>query len=252
MLKWKNCNELGSLCRNDLKLLDVSVGVCVVILFSWLFYRSIWAVPFMVLPGAGYLYLAMLGRRRRRHREQREQFRECILSVSASLRAGYAVANAFVESKQDMRMLYGDNSYVVRELKLLEQGLKNRETLEGLLGEWGARSEISEVGEFADVLAIGKRSGGSIPEIIGATCELISRRVMLEEELETLLANKRLEQQVMNLMPFVIVLYLEWSNPGYFDMLYDGYVGRFIMTGCMVAYIFAYLLSQRILQKIYD
>ena len=118
--------------------------------------------------------------------------------------------------------------------------------------DWGARSEISEIGEFADVLAIGKRSGGSIPEIIDATSDMISRRVLLEEELETLLANKILEQRIMNLMPFVLVLYLEWSSPGYFDMLYEGYVGRLIMTGCLFAYVFAYWLSGYILQKIYD
>ncbi len=249
---WKNCNELVSLCRSDLRAVDVCVGIGVMVLFSWFFYRSFWVMPIMALPGGGYLYLAMLGRRRKRHREEREQFKECILSVNASIRAGYAVANAFVESRQDMRMLYGDNSYVVKELQLLELGLKNREPLEGLLGEWGERSEISEVGEFADVLVIGKRSGGSIPEIIDATSEMISRKVLLEEELETLLANKRLEQQVMNIMPFVIVLYLEWSNPGYFDMLYEGYAGRLIMTGCLAAYVFAYYVSQRILQKIYD
>ncbi|MBQ8823171.1 MAG: hypothetical protein IJZ82_11045 [Lachnospiraceae bacterium] len=249
---WKNCSGLELLCRNDLKPLDVLAGVGVMVLFSWFFYRSLWVLPLMTVPGAGYVYLAMVARRRRRLRLEREQFKECILSVGASLRAGYAVANAFVESGQDMRMLYGDGSYVVKELRLLEQGLKNREPLETLLEEWGARSEIGEIGEFADVLAIGKRNGGSIPEIIGATSEMISRKVLLEEELETLLANKRLEQQVMNIMPFAMVFYLEWSNPGYFNMLYEGYVGRLLMTGCLVGYVFAYWLSQRILQKIYD
>lgn len=249
---WKNYNELELLCRNDLKVPDAVMGLGIVMLFAWFFYRSFWAVPLMIFPGVGYVYLAMVARRRKRHRLEREQFKECILSVNASLRAGYAIANAFVESGQDMRMLYGENSYVVKELHLLEQGLKNRESLEVLLEEWGARSEISEIGEFADVLVIGKRNGGSIPEIIGATCEMISRKVLLEEELETLLANKKLEQQVMNIMPFAMVFYLECSNPGYFEMLYTGYVGRLIMTGCLVGYVFAYWLSQNILRKIFD
>ena len=249
---WKNCSELESLCRSDLRLVDVGIGVGIAILFSYFFYRSFWVFPLMAVVGVGYIYLAILERRRKRLRQEREQFKECILSVSASLRAGYAVSNAFMESRQDMVMLYGENSYVVKELRLLDQGLKNREPLEVLLEEWGIRAEIEEVREFADVLTIGKRGGGSIPEIIDATSEMISRRLVLEEELETLLANKRLEQQVMNIMPFGVVFYLEWSNPGYFDMLYEGYVGRIIMTGCLVAYMFSYWLSQRILQKIYD
>ena len=249
---WKNYSGQVSLCRSDVKVPDICVGIGVAVLFSWFFYRSAWVFPLMLVPGGGYLYLAIQERRRTRLRQEREQFKECIMSVGASLRAGYAVANAFVESKQDMRMLYGDRSYIVRELRLLEQGLKNSETLEGLLKEWGERSEIGEIGEFAEVLAIGKRSGGSISGVIYATSDMISRRVLLEEELETLLAGKRLEQQMMNVMPFVIVLYLEWSNPGYFDMLYQGYVGRVIMTGCLVAYVFAYWFSRQILRKIYE
>lgn len=249
---WKSWKKLGSLWREDLRTLDLAIAAGVVLLFSYFFYRSLWALPFMTLIGAGYLYLAMKGQRQKRLQREREQFKECILSVSASVRAGYAVEGAFLESRQDMIMLYGENSYVVKELRVLEQGLKNRESLEVLLREWGGRSEIEEVREFADVLAIGKRGGGSIPEIIDATSRIIEQRLILEEELETLLANKKLEQKVMNVMPFAVVFYLEWSNPGYFAMLYEGYVGRLIMTGCLVAYMFSYWFSRHILQKIYD
>ena len=249
---WKSWKELESLWRKDLRTMDLVSALGIILLFSYFFYRSLWVVPLMLFIGVGYLYLAMIGRRQKRLQRERDQFKECILSVSASLRAGYAVEGAFLESRQDMIMLYGEKSYVVKELRLLEQGLKNRESLEVLLQEWGGRSEIGEIREFADVLAIGKRGGGSIPEIIDATSRMISQRLMLEEELETLLANKRLEQKVMNVMPFVVVFYLEWSNPGYFDMLYEGYVGRLIMTGCLIAYMFSYWFSRNILQKIYD
>lgn len=249
---WKNWSAQESLWRKDLKVPDIAIAMCITLLFSYFFYRSFWVMPIMAVIGAGYLYLAMVEHRRKRLQRERDQFKECILSVGASLRAGYAVSNAFLESKQDMAMLYGENSYVMRELRLLEHGLKNREPLETLLVEWGGRSEIGEIKEFADVLAIGKRGGGSIPEIIDATSQMISQRLLLEEELETLLANKRLEQKVMNAMPFAVVFYLEWSNPGYFDMLYEGYIGRAIMTGCLVAYMLSYWLSRKILQKIYE
>ena len=114
------------------------------------------------------------------------------------------------------------------------------------------RLDIEEIREFADVLAIGKRGGGSIPEIIDATSRIISQKLQVAEELETLLANKTLEQKVMNAMPFAVVFYLEWSNPGYFDMLYEGYAGRLLMTGCLVAYLASYWFSRTILQKIYE
>lgn len=249
---WKNWKELELLCRKDLRPANIVVGIGITALFSYFFYRSIWAIPLMAVIGVGYVYLTMTENKRIRLHRERDQFKECILSVGASLRAGYAPSNAFMESMADMVMLYGEGSYVSKELRCMEQGLKNSESLEVLLAEWGIRSEIEEIREFADVLAIGKRGGGNIPEIIDATSEMIMQRLVLEEELDTLLANKKLEQNVMNIMPFVVVFYLEWSNPGYFDMLYEGYAGRLIMTGCLLAYIFSYWLSRRILQKIFD
>ncbi len=249
---WKSWKEPVSLWRKDLTIIDVVMALGIAVLFSYFFYRSFWVLPLMLPVSIGYLYLAMAEHRRKRLQRERDQFKECILSVSASLRAGYAVEGAFLESRQDMVMLYGESSYVVRELGILEHGLKNREPLEGLLQEWGGRSEIGEIREFADVLSIGKRGGGSIPEMIDATSRIISQRLLVTEELETLLANKMLEQKVMNAMPFVVVFYLEWSNPGYFDMLYEGYVGRLIMTGCLVAYMVSYWFSRTILQKIYE
>lgn len=249
---WKSWKGREYPWHKDLRGLDFVSAGGITLLFSYFFYGSFWAMPFMSLIGVGYLYLAMLEQKKKRLQRERDEFKECILSVSASLRAGHGVEGAFMESKQDMMMLYGINSYVVRELCVVEQGLKNREPMEMLLLEWGERSEMEVIGEFADVFAIGKRGGGNIPEIIEAASRMISQRLLLEEELETLLANKRLEQKVMNTMPFLVVFYLGWSNPGYFDMFYEDYVGRLLMTGCLAAYILSYWLSKNILRKIYD
>lgn len=250
---WKSWRERDlRICKKDIRLWDICTGIGISVLFSYFFYRSIWALPFMLALGMGYMYLAVQQQHRRRLRLEKDEFKECILSVSASMRAGYAAPNAFLESMADMVMLYGADSSIVKELRLLRKGLQNSEPLEALLAEWGGRSELEEVREFADVFAIGKRGGGSMQEIMDATCRMISQSLTLEEEMETLLANKKLEQSMMNVMPFAVVFYLEQSSPGYFDMLYGGYVGRLIMTGCLVAYLFSYWLSKRILSKIFD
>ena len=65
------------------------------------------------------------------------------------------------------------------------------------------------------------------------------------------MAAKRLEQKVMNVMPFFIVLYLEYTNPGYFDMMYHNLTGIAIMTGCLVVYMAAYGLAEKIFEKTY-
>lgn len=176
------------------------------------------------------------------------QFRECILSVSASLQAGYSVENAFLESERDMLQMYGGESFICRELRLIRRGLHINVSLEELLTDLGERSGCEEIERFAEVFAIAKRSGGDLAGIIGRTAELIGERIDLRRELDTLLGGKRMELAIMKLMPFAIMLYIELANPGYFDILYHNLRGILIMTGCLVVYLGAYAAGEIVIR----
>lgn len=230
---------------------DLGQALLVTLLFAFFFYRSAWAIPPMSL--VGWLYLRGSRRRRflRGKRRLLIQFKECIQSVAASMRAGYAVENAFLESAADMRNMFGKGCAMERELILLRQGLANNQPLETLLTEMGQRCGLEEMREFAEVFGIAKRGGGSIPAMVDAASDSIGRRLAVEEEMETLLSARKLEQRVMNAMPFLIVWYVEAGNPGYFDMLYGNLAGAVLMTVCMGVYLAAYALSERIFERIF-
>ena len=61
-------------------------------------------------------------------------------------------------------------------------------------------------------------------------------------------AEKQFEQRIMNLMPYLIVLYVDLSSPGFFSQMYETAVGRGVMTGCLVLYLLAWRVSGKILQ----
>ncbi len=246
-LKRRDC---GSSLREWLQ--DLGKAALMTGLFAFFFYRSIWALLPMAPVGWLYLRRSRSHRKRRKNKELLIQFRECIQAAAASMRAGYAVENAFVESISDIRSMFGEGSAMQRELLLLRQGLGNNVTLEILLQEMGLRCGLEEIQEFAEVFAIAKRSGGSIPVIIDAASDSIRRRMEVEEEMETLLSARKLEQKVMNAMPFMIVWYVEVSNPGYFDRLYGNLTGAALMTICLGIYLTAYVLSERIFEKAFD
>ncbi len=238
-------------CFKVLSPIEIMAGVAVTVFFSYFFYRSVWAIPFMLPIGAAFVWW----RYQRKLQEQElyflKQFKECILSVAASLRAGYAVENAFLESMSDMRMMFGEECDILGQLKILEKGLRNNETLESILYTMAKRKENTDVLEFAEVFSIAKRSSGNVTETIVIYSSMIAQKLEGIQEIQTLLASKRLEQKVMNVMPFIIVLYLEYSNPGYFSMMFHNWMGVLIMTGCLLGYLFAFALAERIFVKAY-
>lgn len=236
----------------ELTLWEVLGGVATSLFFAYFFYRSIWAIPFMLPIGAGFVWWNHKKKVQEREFYFLEQFKECILSVAASLRAGYAVENAFLESMSDMRMMFGEGCEMLEQLGMLQKGLQNNETLENLLYALAGRKENEEVLEFAEVFSIAKRSSGNVTETIVIYSGIITQKLEGTREIRTLLAAKRLEQRVMNVMPFIIVMYLEYSNPGYFDMMFHCLGGVLLMTGCLVGYLVAYAMAEKIFVKAYS
>ncbi len=231
-------------------ILAIIQSVAVVVFLAIFFYRSLLAAIPLVIVGVMYFRRLKENKAKKCRLELVQQFKECILSVATSLRAGYAVENAFLESRKDMRLLYGEQSLIFQELELIRRGLVINITLEELLKDFAERSNTQEIQQFSEVFSIAKRNGGNLSEIIAASCQVISQRIEARQELHTLLSGREMEQKIMKAMPFAILFYIGVTYPGYFDMLYHNWQGMAIMTACLLIYLAAYVLSDRILGKI--
>ncbi|MCM1192978.1 MAG: type II secretion system F family protein [Butyrivibrio sp.] len=216
---------------------------------AYFFYKSPWAILPLLPVGVVFFRKIRRGKGEREREELTEQFRECILAVSTLLGAGYSVENAFLECEQDMVLMYGKDALICRELTVVRRGMNINVSLEELLADFGERSGCEEMVQFAEVFAIAKRSGGNLAEIIRSSAELIGRKAELKREVDTLLSGKRMELNIMKLMPFAILAYVGSANPGYFDILYAGLQGRLIMTGCLGAYIGAWILGELVIRR---
>lgn len=231
-------------------ILTLMQAMSAVLLLVYFFYRSLWAAVPLIAVGVAYFRMLKGQKTENCKRELVAQFKECMLSVSTSLKAGYAVENAFLESRSDMKMLYGEQSLIYQELELIRRGLVINITLEELLTDLAERSECDEIIQFAQVFSIAKRSGGNLSEIIYTSTELIGQRIDARQEIQTLLGGRRMEQNVMKCMPFGILFYINVTYPGYFDSLYHNWQGVAIMTGCLMLYLGAFVLGDKIMQGI--
>lgn len=231
--------------------LTIAKAVLLIALLAYFFYRSFWAVIPLSAVGGAYVVLTKRRKSEKCREELTLQFKECILSVSAALRAGYAVENAFLESREDIRLLFGEQSMIYQELELIRRGLVINITLEEQLADFAGRSGCEEIRQFAEIFSIAKRSGGNIPEIIRTSAELIGQKIDARQEMRALLSGRQMEQNIMKLMPFGILLYIGCGYPRYFDVLYHNLQGVGIMSLCLAVYLAAYALGEYIMQQIF-
>ena len=87
-------------------------------------------------------------------------------------------------------------------------------------------------------------------EVISAAVETISLRIETRDEIATAISGKKMEQNIMKIMPFGILAYVGVSSPGYFDSLYGNLTGVAIMSGLLAVYILAYFLGDKILNRL--
>ena len=135
---------------------------------------------------------------------------------------------------------------MAKELIIIRQGLSNGNTMENLLRDIGNRCSLSALEEFANIYSIACRSGGGWTEVIMKIISGISQRMELRQEIETLVHGKKQESRIMCVVPFLILIYMNFTNKGYFDVLYHNAAGIAIMTICLIAYVLAFLMSEKI------
>jgi len=222
-------------------------AVGIVLFFSYFFYRSLWAAIPLIPVGIFFLERKRKELSKKQQNILKLQFKEMILCVSAGMRAGYSAENAIRESYKDMVRMFGGKSLICRELQYMIGGMNNNIPIEKLLYGFGNRSGIGEIREFGDIFSISKKNGGNIGQVITETVEIISRKLEVDREIETLVSAKKLEQNIMNMVPFFILVYVNTTSKGFFQMLYHNLAGNMIMTIGVIVYISSIFLEDKIM-----
>lgn len=232
--------------KRKLFVLWVIKGIGLIGIPGWLFYRS---VP-LVLGLLCLLPLYLRCCRKEQEKEDRERlnrgFADALSAFSAALEAGYSAENALTESVRDLAMLYPEDEPIRREFTYLQRQLQNNRSLEQAFMDMAIRTQDEDVLCFAQVFEIAKRSGGDLVQVIKAAERNMAERADVKREIRTVLSAKRLEGNIMNLMPCGILLYFLLCDPVYLEPLYEGITGRAVMTVLLTAYLGCVLWSGKI------
>lgn len=225
-----------------------AVGLAADGLVAYAFYRSVTAFWCLLPFALAYPLYLKKQLHQKRQQELKRQFKEGIQILSSSLSAGYSMENALAVSGKELQLLYGEQGMITREFAYMVWQLNMNRPVEQLMSEFGERSGIEEIENFAGIFAVAKRSGGQLVPVIQNSVNVIQDRLQVQEEIRTLTASRKFEQKIMNLIPFFIILYIDGTSPGFFRMMYDTVMGRILMTICLLVYGLAWYMSKQILE----
>lgn len=215
---------------------------------SYLFFCS-WIAFFILLPGA-FLFLADQKRslQTKRAREMTRQFLDGIQMIAASLQAGYSAENSLHEALRELQKVYEPNTFIVREFRFMDAQIEMSRNMEELFLDFGRRSAIDDIQSFAEVFLTAKRSGGDLLAIIRNTASCIRQKQETMQEIETCLSGKVMEQNIMSLIPILILAYIRLTSPEFLSAMYGNATGVTVMSCCFAVYVAAYLWGRKIVR----
>lgn len=210
---------------------------------AWLYYRSAWAVPFLIPMWVRYYRGLEKECVRKKKQQFLIQFKELIQAVSSALNTGYSIENAIRECQKELRILYSEKEPISRELMILVRELRMQIPVEQVIEKMSERVGLEDVESFSAVFVTAKRSGGDMIAIMKNTAGQIGDKIDVRREIQTILAAKRYEFKVMSGVPYAMIAYMSLSFPEFMKCLYGNMIGIGVMTLCLISYMGAYYLG---------
>lgn len=186
----------------------------------------------------------------RKTRQLEIQFKDMLISVSDALKVGYSFENAIRECYRDMCSIYGVDSVICGEIKIMISQIKLNIRTQEVVDNFAKRVDLKNAKLFSQIFQVAKSTGGNMTEIIKSVTDDIVLKETTRDEITASVTEKRMEQRIMSVIPIFIILYITITTPGFLDVMYASVLGKLIMTGCIVAYVMAYLWGERIIQNV--
>ncbi len=174
------------------------------------------------------------------------QFRDFLEAFNTSLGAGKNVVDSFYSVYDDLKVQYDEGTYILKELEIILSGMSNNVDIEVLLQDFGVRSGMEDIVSFANVFKICYRKGGNIKDTIKSTHAILTDKMEITEEIETVVTSNKTEQKIMIAMPIALIGMIKMLSPD-FAANFVTLSGILSTTVAIVMFVAAYMIGKVIL-----
>lgn len=181
-----------------------------------------------------------------RKRKLRTQFIDLLDSLATSISSGKNVPNAFMAAREDLLVQYQPEAFIVQEVDNIISGIQNNIDVGSMLLNFGERSGIQDIRTFGRVFETAYSKGANLKDVVRNSHMILSNKCEIEAEIETKVASNKNEQNIMIIMPVVLILMIKMAGSD-FASNFTTPTGIVCTTIAIGTFIAAYLLGRKIL-----
>ena len=218
-------------------------GFAIGIAVLFIFYKIL---LFSILGGAAVgavnIFVSEQAAIRKRIKRLRVQFFDMLEAMSISMRAGNPVLKALESAREDLLLIYGEDSDIIAELGVMISRFRNAVPLSQAFAE---RSGLEDAESFASVYATIEGKSSRADEIVKETQQIIADKMEIEMEIDTLMTAAKSEVNIMLFMPLVILGVIGYAGAGFMDAIYTEPLGRLVATGGLIVFIISFIMARK-------
>jgi len=224
----------------------VSLGVTG--LTAWLFFdfHEVSLLLLLYMPVA--LYRKSREILRQKKWELNLAFKDALICLENSLAVGYSPESSVSESVKNLIQLYGREHEICQEFLRMVKQMELGTSMEDAFFEFGRRSDVEDIKQLADIFSVVKRTGGNLSQVLRQTGSVLQEKIELKRELHTTIAAKRMEFQIMSVVPYGILLYMKLCAPAMTAALYHSVFGIIFMWCVLGIYFGLKVLGEAIIR----
>jgi len=223
-------------------IIGFTVGFLVLFIFYNLIVLSLFGGAVL---GVINIFVAMHATIKKRLLKLRMQFFDLLEAMSVALRAGNPMLLSLQSAREDLVLIYPENSDIITELDIIIGKFNNAVPLSESFSDLAQRSGLEDIASFTSIYVTIEGKSGRADEIVRETQQIIADKMEIEMEIDTLMTAAKSEVNIMLLMPLVILGVIGYAGAGFMDAIYTTGVGRIVSTGGLLVFILSFVMAKK-------
>ena len=226
--------------------LSCTIGFVAGFIILFIFYRLL-ALSILggIVLGFVNIFASTRTAMKKRKLKLRLQFFDLLEAMSVSMRAGGTVLKSLQNAREDLLLIYPEDSDIIIELEIIIGKFNNAVALSEAFSDLARRSGLEDITSFATIYATIEGKSGRADEIVKETQQIIADKMEIEMEIDTLMTAAKSEVNIMLFMPLIILGIIGYAGAGFMDAIYTTGAGRIVSTGGLIVFAISYLLARK-------